>query len=1544
MDDVPPEVWAAAHMLVARAHSNSTSSSTLNADDATRPPVYKAIGLTLAVASGLFIGTSFVLKKIGLLKANAKYNEEAGEGYGYLKNAYWWTGMTLMIMGEICNFVAYAFVDAILVTPLGALSVVVTTILSAIFLKERLSFVGKVGCFNCIIGSVVIVMNAPEQSAVADIQEMKHFVLAPGFLSYAGVIVVGCAIIALWVAPKYGKKSMLVYLSICSLIGGLSVVATQGLGSAVVAQAGGKPQFNQWFLYLLLVFVVTTLVTEIIYLNKALNLFNAALVTPTYYVFFTSATIVTSAILFQGFKGTPISIATVIMGFLVICSGVVLLQMSKSAKDVPDAAVFKGDLDQVREIGQVEQPESEPKADAIRGTAALIRRISVSRQKMEQQEAQRLREEKRKDLLEPVRENEIVEWDGLRRRKTIIGPPGSAPVRRKTVHPPLGMSHFPEPDEDQDRQQHSNGLAFFGNASSSPVHPITLTDIRLHPSKADSPIVPFGPGSLEEAQEHIYGLPAGLRNEQDRGPAEGTPHQSPRSKPLPAKPPPSPLSVGKPAQEARRQFSFTNFLHRQPRTPVDGDDRPTSKPAIASSSSAQHRAMKKTATEEERLGLVKGDSHSHLLSSSILHLDRDHACAHGQTSGLDDYDEKLHDYEYLARPASLSDPDDDDDRQTPCPPLGRPTGYNRLAMRAVTPAATRSARRRPSPPRLYYPAMPPAYTQNPSLQTTSTAAPLAEAMVTTNTAPSYEVLPAAVFDPSQTLTTIQGQEVATRGATDKAAAQSEVEEMAKKRFEEESRREREMRRKRLSSGKAQLPPGFKNRRQSFAAASDDGTDGIHPRELAGDGTGRRPTQADRLAFYRMRSNLSDASMDSEALLDHRDHRPMRARANSRHLPNILNQIQQHSPVHTSSFLASSIQRREGAWKRVKGRQNHGVTGADDDNAIDDYDIDEFNDRTPLLSGASLHRSPAPEGYNLRHYDINNPPSVPGSPSLEPHHEIDDVMVAHGDFLTRSANSRRNLAASSRDALIDCTRSIHLAPEGDVCFPTDDISEIIDQHLGRSTSAVSRAWRRPRRGEWPQLHILDEWSQQEKEIRAGERRAKKVSEPVLVEGRLRPRQYYWHRTEEDAPYRFTYFCEEFESTIHAQTISELVQPGASFRELFIPDPPELADSNESDTSDDDHDGGLEMGGGRSDSEGHVLSPKVMLSPHPPTATVRRFNSTMLGDPAAPPPASADGSGKTSGRATPRRGIKAAKAKKFGERPTFWLDVLCPTDQEMRVLCKTFGIHALTAEDIMMQEAREKVELFHNYYFINYRTFEQDTNSEDYLEPVNMYVCVFRYGIITFHFSQVPHPANVRRRIRQLSDYLILSADWISYAIIDDITDAYHPLVASIEQEVDDIDDLILNALQSTNVMSLYRLLGQKADVIKGFAKRCNEQWEVAPKSEIGLYLGDIQDHIITMSSNLSHYEALLSRAHSNYLAQVNIRMGERQESTADILGKLTVIGTIVLPMNIICGMWGMNVKVPGQEIDNLNWFWAIAAGLVLFAIACYTWCKRVYKIV
>lgn len=103
-----------------------------------------------------------------------------------------------------------------------------------------------------------------------------------------------------------------------------------------------------------------------------------------------------------------------------------------------------------------------------------------------------------------------------------------------------------------------------------------------------------------------------------------------------------------------------------------------------------------------------------------------------------------------------------------------------------------------------------------------------------------------------------------------------------------------------------------------------------------------------------------------------------------------------------------------------------------------------------------------------------------------------------------------------------------------------------------------------------------------------------------------------------------------------------------------------------------------------------------------------------------------------------------------------------------------------------------------------------------------------------------------------------------------------------------------------VMGLLRLMGNKADVVKGLAKRCNENWRVAPTSDIGLYLSDIQDHLITMTQNLNHYEKILSRSHSNYLAQISIEMTEANNQINDVLSKMTALGTVLIPMNLVTG--------------------------------------------
>ena len=341
------------------------------------------------------------------------------------------------------------------------------------------------------------------------------------------------------------------------------------------------------------------------------------MVTPTYYVYFTSATIVTSAVLFRGFKGTAAQIATVVMGFLQICTGVILLQLSKSSKDVPDAAVFKGDLDQVRTVAEQEEPEYEPRADTIRGGGAIIRAISMSRTKKQMEEVKRLREEH----MEPIREGEQVEFDGLRRRKTVrdTAQPSPSVHRSKTVHPPLGMSHFP------DDSQSIN--------SDDDVHPGFFPHLKKRAQTA-----PWMPG-----QHHPSPVPLGSLTsptKEQTGDGLGVPshdvdtsYRSPSAHGISFAPdlasqhssqslaPTPPPHITPPN---RRQFSFQNVFsrsHSGSKAPSDdGSNRPTSRGALSFVGGSNSRKTSRGhrdglggndgTTEEERLGLVKGDSNA----------------------------------------------------------------------------------------------------------------------------------------------------------------------------------------------------------------------------------------------------------------------------------------------------------------------------------------------------------------------------------------------------------------------------------------------------------------------------------------------------------------------------------------------------------------------------------------------------------------------------------------------------------------------------------------------------------------------------------------------------------------------------------------------------------------------------------------------------------------------------------------------------------------------------------------------------------------------
>ncbi|KAK7213801.1 hypothetical protein V2G26_020979 [Clonostachys chloroleuca] len=299
----------------------------------------------------------------------------------------------------------------------------------------------------------------------------------------------------------------------------------------------------------------------------------------------------------------------------------------------------------------------------------------------------------------------------------------------------------------------------------------------------------------------------------------------------------------------------------------------------------------------------------------------------------------------------------------------------------------------------------------------------------------------------------------------------------------------------------------------------------------------------------------------------------------------------------------------------------------------------------------------------------------------------------------------------------------------------------------------------------------------------------------------------------------------------------------------------------------------------------------------------------------------------------------------EHCVWWLNCNNPTKEEVQGLCQAFGIHPLTVEDIITREAREKIELVSSYYFASFQSFHTVKSGENLeYEGFNIYVIVFREGVLSFSFLPNPHATSVRRKITTLKEYISLSSDWICYALIDNIVDNFGPVIRQLEREVDSIDDSVFLmrdrdsseflrriGLARKNCMALIRLIGGKADVLRSFTKRCNEDYPNAPHTDIGIYLSDIQDHVVTMTTNIIHFEQILARAHSNYLATVSVMSISQGNNTNKMLNKITLLASILVPLNLVGAVFGMNIPVPLGTVDrdNLGPFFGVVGFMALF---------------
>lgn len=206
----------------------------------------------------------------------------------------------------------------------------INAILSSYFLNERLNLHGKIGCLLSILGSTVMVIHAPKEEEIETLNEMSHKLGDPGFVVFATLVVIVSLILIFVVGPRHGQTNILVYITICSVIGAVSVSCAKGLGIAIKELFAGKPVLQHPLTWILLLSLIVCVSTQINYLNRALDIFNTSIVTPIYYVFFTTSVITCSAILFKEWQDMPVDdVIGTLSGFFTIIVGIFLLHAFK---------------------------------------------------------------------------------------------------------------------------------------------------------------------------------------------------------------------------------------------------------------------------------------------------------------------------------------------------------------------------------------------------------------------------------------------------------------------------------------------------------------------------------------------------------------------------------------------------------------------------------------------------------------------------------------------------------------------------------------------------------------------------------------------------------------------------------------------------------------------------------------------------------------------------------------------------------------------------------------------------------------------------------------------------------------------------------------------------------------------------------------------------------------------------------------------------------------------------------------------------------------
>ncbi|XP_062583733.1 NIPA-like protein 2 [Saccostrea cucullata] len=256
-------------------------------------------------------------------------NAEKTTQVHYTKDPLWWIGILLMVVGEIGNFSAYGFSPASLVAPLGTTTVVANMFLAALFLKEKIKAEHLFGSALAVIGAFLLIAFSAKNEKVLNGDEINEALTQLSFIIYICVELVILGILFFLLYFKEMKK-VIIYLLISSIVASFTVIAAKAVSSMLQITFDGFSQMSYPILYIMLIVMVVTAITQVKFLNEAMKAFDSTVVVPTNFVFFTISAIVAGIAFYKEFWGmNALEVFMFLIGCFLSFVGVYFITLGK---------------------------------------------------------------------------------------------------------------------------------------------------------------------------------------------------------------------------------------------------------------------------------------------------------------------------------------------------------------------------------------------------------------------------------------------------------------------------------------------------------------------------------------------------------------------------------------------------------------------------------------------------------------------------------------------------------------------------------------------------------------------------------------------------------------------------------------------------------------------------------------------------------------------------------------------------------------------------------------------------------------------------------------------------------------------------------------------------------------------------------------------------------------------------------------------------------------------------------------------------------------